>query len=138
MIRLYIFLFIATTALTIGYSGYRYVTQLQEQVITLRENNVLLEQTVATNQATIDRMAAEAARNSELQSQLQTRLQEANQRVNGLRTRLSQIDITREALTDPADMEQRINRGVQRLIQRILEDTGGKVDTDTDSPASAE
>jgi uncharacterized protein YlxW (UPF0749 family) len=138
MIRLYIFLFIATTALTIGYSGYRYVTQLQEQVITLRENNVLLEQTVATNQATIDRMAAEAARNSELQSQLQTRLQEANQRVNGLRTRLSQIDITREALTDPADMEQRINRGVQRLIQRILEDTGGKVDTDTDSPASSE
>ena len=83
-------------------------------------------------------MAAEAARNSELQSQLQTRLQEANQRVNGLRTRLSQIDITREALTDPADMEQRINRGVQRLIQRILEDTGGKVDTDTDSPASSE
>ena len=138
MIRLYIFLFIATTALTIGYSGYRYVTQLQEQVITLRENNVLLEQTVATNQATIDRMAAEAARNSELQSQLQTRLQEANQRVNGLRTRLSQIDITREALTDPADMEQRINRGVQRLIQRILEDTGGKVDTDTDSPAAAQ
>ena len=138
MIRLYIFLFIATTALTIGYSGYRYVTQLQEQVITLRENNVLLEQTVATNQATIDRMAAEAARNSQLQSQLQTRLQEANQRVNGLRTRLSQIDITREALADPADMEQRINRGVQRLIQRILEDTGGKVDTDTDSPAAAQ
>lgn len=138
MIRLYIFLFIATTALTLGYGGYRYVTQLQEQVITLRENNVLLEQTVATNQATIDRMSAEAAKNSELQSQLQTRLQEANQRVSGLRTRLSQIDITREALADPADMEQRINRGVQRLIERILEDTGGKVDNDTDSPASAE
>ena len=138
MIRLYIFLFIATTALTLGYGGYRYVTQLQEQVITLRENNVLLEQTVATNQATIDRMAAEAARNSELQSQLQTRLQEANQRVSGLRTSLSQIDITREALADPVDMEQRINRGVQRLIERILEDTGGKVDTDTDSTTSAE
>ena len=138
MIRLYIFLFIATTALTLGYGGYRYVTQLQEQVITLRENNVLLEQTVATNQATIDRMVAEAARNSQLQSQLQTRLQEANQRVSSLRTRLSQIDITREALADPADMEQRINRGVQRLIERILEDTGGEVDTDTDSPASSE
>jgi chromosome segregation ATPase len=138
MIRLYIFLFIATTALTLGYGGYRYVTQLQEQVITLRENNVLLEQTVATNQATIDRIVAEAARNSELQSQLQTRLQEANQRVSSLRTRLSQIDITRDALADPADMEQRINRGVQRLIERILEDTGGKVDTDTDSTVSTE
>lgn len=138
MIRLYIFLFIATTALTIGYGGYRYVTNLQEQVVTLRENNVLLEQTVATNQATIDRMAAEATRNAQLQSQLQTRLQEANQRVNSLRTRLSQIDITREALADPADMEQRINRGVQRLIERILEDTGGEVDSNTNSPTAAQ
>lgn len=138
MIRLYIFLFIATTALTIGYGGYRYVTQLQDQVITLRENNALLEQTVATNQATIDRMVAEAAKNAELQSQLQTRLQEANQRVSGLRTRLSQIDITREALADPADMEQRINRGVQRLIQRILEDTGGEVVNDTSNAPAAQ
>lgn len=138
MIRLYIFLFIAATALTIGYGGYRYVSNLQEQVVTLRENNVLLEQTVATNQATIDRMVAEASRNAELQSQLQTRLQEANKRVSSLRTRLSQIDITRDALADPADMEQRINRGVQRLIQRILEDTGGEVVNNTDSPAVTE
>lgn len=138
MIRLYIFLFIGVIALTIGYGGYKYVTQMQERVITLRENNVLLEQVVATNQATINRMAAEAARNSQLQSQLQTRLQEANQRVSSLRTRLSQIDITSEALADPADMEQRINRGVQRLIQRILEDTGGEVDTNADSTASTE
>ena len=138
MIRIYILLFIVTTVLTLGYGGYRYVTQLQQQVITLRENNVLLEQAVATNQATIDRMAAEATRNAELQSQLQGRLQAAEQRVNSLRTRLSQIDITREALADPADMEARINRGVQRLIERILEDTGGEVVRDTDSPASAE
>jgi hypothetical protein len=138
VIRIYILLFIVTTVLTLGYGGYRYVTQLQQQVITLRENNVLLEQAVATNQATIDRMAAEATRNAELQSQLQGRLQAAEQRVNSLRTRLSQIDITREALADPADMEARINRGVQRLIERILEDTGGEVVRDTDSPASAE
>jgi predicted nucleic acid-binding Zn-ribbon protein len=138
MIRIYILLFIVTTVLTLGYGGYRYVTQLQQQVITLRENNLLLEQVVATNQATINRMAAEAARNAELQSQLQGRLQAAEQRVNSLRTRLSQIDITREALADPADMEARINRGVQRLIERILEDTGGEVVSDTSSPASAE
>jgi Flp pilus assembly CpaE family ATPase len=138
MIRIYILLFIVTTVLTLGYGGYRYVTQLQQQVITLRENNVLLEQTVATNQATINRMAAEAQRNAELQSQLQGRLQEAEKRVGSLRTRLSQIDITREALADPADMEARINRGVQRLIERILEDTGGEVVRDTSSPTSAE
>mgnify|MGYP000569059168 CR=1 FL=1 len=138
MIRLYIFIFIATTALTIGYSGYNYVMRLQDQVVTLKENNALLEQTVATNQETITRMNEEAVRNAELQSQLQGRLQEAQERVGSLRTRLSQIDITREALTDPVDMEERINRGVQRLRQRLLEETGGEVVDNTDIPASAE
>jgi predicted nucleic acid-binding Zn-ribbon protein len=136
MIRIYILLFIVTTVLTLGYGGYRYVTQLQQQVITLRENNVLLEQAAARNQATINRMVADAARNAELQSQLQGRLQAAEQRVNSLRTRLSQIDITRDALTDPADMEARINRGVKRLIERILEDTGGEVVNSTNSTTS--
>jgi hypothetical protein len=137
MIRLYLLLFIIGTVSAIGIGAYNYVTQLQQQVITLRENNVLLEQTVATNQNTINRMAEEAERNAVLQSQLQSRLQEAEQKVGSLRTRLSQIDITREALADPVDMEQRINRGVQRLRQRILEETGGQVDNDTSSADSA-
>lgn len=138
MIRLYLLLFIIGTISAIGYGGYNYITQLQQQVITLRENNVLLEQTVASNQATIDRMVAEATRNAELQSQLQTRLQEAQQRVGALRTRLSQIDITREALADPMDMEQRINRGVDRLRERILEETGGQVVNNSDSTTNTE
>ena len=138
MIRLYLLLFIIGTVSALGYGGYTYITQLQQQVITLRENNVLLEQTVATNQATIERMVADATRNAELQSQLQNRLQEAEQRVGSLRTRLSQIDITREALTDPTDMEQRINRGVQRLRERILEETGGQVVDNSDSSADAQ
>ena len=138
MIRLYLLLFIIGTVSALGYGGYTYITQLQQQVITLSENNVLLEQTVATNQATIERMVADATRNAELQSQLQNRLQEAEQRVGSLRTRLSQIDITREALTDPTDMEQRINRGVQRLRERILEETGGQVVDNSDSSADAQ
>jgi hypothetical protein len=138
MIRLYLLLFIIGTISALGYGGYTYITQLQQQVSTLRENNVLLEQTVATNQATIDRMVADATRNAQLQSQLQSRLQDAEARVGSLRTRLSQIDITREALADPVDMEQRINRGVQRLRERILEETGGEVDTNSDSPADAQ
>jgi septal ring factor EnvC (AmiA/AmiB activator) len=138
MIRLYLLLFVIGTVSALGYGGYTYITQLQQQVITLRENNVLLEQAVATNQATIERMVADATRNAELQSQLQNRLQEAEQRVGSLRTRLSQIDITREALADPIDMEQRINRGVQRLRERILEETGGQVVDNSDSSADAQ
>ena len=138
MIRLYLLLFIIGTVGSVGYGGYRYVTNLQQQVETLKENNLVLEQAVATNQETIDRMANEAVRNAQLQADLTNRLQAANASVNSLRSRLSQINITQEALNDPADMEQRINRAVQRLILNILEETGGEVPSDPDSTPSTE
>ena len=138
MIRFYLLLFIIGTIGSVGYGGYRYVTNLQQQVEVLKENNAVLEQTVATNQATIDRMANEAVRNAQLQADLTNRLQAANASVNSLRSRLSQINITQEALNDPADMEGRINRAVQRLILNILEETGGEVPSDTDSTPNTE
>jgi len=138
MIRLYLLLFIIATLSGIGYTGYSYYTKSQATIAQLRENNVLLEQAVEENQATIDRMVAEAARNAELQQELQARLQEATQVMSSLRTRLSQIDITREALADPADMEARINRGVERLIERIYEETGGEVVNTSDDDNTPE
>lgn len=138
MLRVYLLLFIVGTLSAIGYGAYGYYVSSQETIAVLRENNVRLEQANITNQATITRLQEDAARQARLQSELTTRLQEAESRVGSLRTRLSQIDITREALTDPADMEQRINRGVDRLIERILEETGGEVDNSSSSTTSAE
>lgn len=138
MIRLYLLLFIIGTISAVGYSGYRYVTNLQAEAIRLSQANVILEQTVATNQTTINRMKSEAEKNARLQQDLNKRLQEAQAVVGTLRTRLSQIDITKEALTDPVDMEARVNRGVDRLIQKIYEETGGEVVTSTDDSNTTE
>jgi light-regulated signal transduction histidine kinase (bacteriophytochrome) len=138
MIRLYLLIFIIGTISAVGYSGYRYVSNLQAETIRLSQANIILEQTAATNQITIDRMKSDAEKNARLQQDLNKRLQEAQAVVGTLRTRLSQIDITREALTDPVDMELRVNRGVDRLIQRIYEETGGEVVTDTDASNTTE
>jgi light-regulated signal transduction histidine kinase (bacteriophytochrome) len=138
MIRLYLLIFIIGTISAVGYSGYRYISNLQAETIRLSQANVILEQTAATNQITIDRMKSDAEKNARLQQELNKRLQDAQAVVGTLRTRLSQIDITREALTDPADMELRVNRGVDRLIQRIYEETGGEVVTDTDTSNTTE
>ncbi len=138
MIRLYLLLFIIGTISAVGYGGYRYVTNLQAEAIRLSQANVILEQTVATNQTTINRMKSEAEKNARLQQDLNKRLQEAQAVVGTLRTRLSQIDITKEALTDPVDMEARVNRGVDRLIQKIYEETGGEVVTNTDDSNTTE
>jgi light-regulated signal transduction histidine kinase (bacteriophytochrome) len=138
MIRLYLLIFIVGTISAVGYSGYRYISNLQAETIRLSQANVILEQTAATNQITIDRMKSDAEKNARLQQELNKRLQDAQAVVGTLRTRLSQIDITREALTDPVDMELRVNRGVDRLIQRIYEETGGEVVTNTDASNTTE
>ena len=138
MIRLYLLIFIIGTISAVGYSGYRYVSNLQAETIRLSQANIILEQTAAANQITIDRMKSDAEKNARLQQELNKRLQDAQAVVGTLRTRLSQIDITREALTDPVDMELRVNRGVDRLIQRIYEETGGEVVTDTDASNTTE
>ena len=138
MIRLYLLIFIIGTISAVGYSGYRYISNLQAETIRLSQANIILEQTAAANQITIDRMKSDAEKNARLQQELNKRLQDAQAVVGTLRTRLSQIDITREALTDPVDMEQRVNRGVDRLIQRIYEETGGEVVTDTDTSNTTE
>lgn len=138
MLRLYLLLFIVATASGLFYTGQRYYINTQNTIAQLRENNILLEQANAQNEATITRLREDAVRQARLQSELTTRLQQAESRVSSLRTRLSQIDITRDALADPADMEQRINRGVDRLIERILEETGGEVDNSSSSTNTTE
>lgn len=138
MLRLYLLLFIMGTLSAVGYGAYSYYVSTQDTIAVLRENNVRLEQANVTNQATITRLREEAVANAQRQAELTQRLQESTRVVSTLRGRLAEIDITREALADPADMERRINRGVERLIERIYEETGGEVDSSTDSTSSAE
>ena len=68
-------------------------------------------------------MSADAERNAALNRELTAALQKAEQGLDGLRRRLSQIDLTQEALNDPADLERRIDRGVERLINDFKNDT---------------
>jgi uncharacterized phage infection (PIP) family protein YhgE len=124
MIRLYLLLFILGTIGSIGYGGYRYVINLQNQVVTMRENNIKLESAVATQQATIARQQENAARQAELNKELNTKLIQAEAGLDNLRKRFTQIDINKQALEDPADLEVRVNNAVKSLISRIKDETG--------------
>jgi uncharacterized phage infection (PIP) family protein YhgE len=124
MIRLYLLLFILGTIGSIGYGGYRYVINLQNQVVTMRENNIKLESAVATQQATIARQQENAARQAELNKELNTKLIQAEAGLDNLRKRFTQIDINKQALEDPADLEVRVNDAVKSLISRIKDETG--------------
>ena len=127
MIRLYLLIFIIGTISTVGYGGYRYVTSLQQQVITLRENNLQLENAVATQQETIARQEANAEKQAALNKELNTKLVQATAGLDNLRKRFTQIDINKQAIEDPADLEVRVNNAVQKLIAKIYSDTSPAV-----------
>lgn len=123
----------------IGYTAYWYYQNSEAEKAQLRENNVLLKGATETLEKTVTELQDEAGENALMIVELQEALQKSEAGLDRLRKRFSQIDITREALEDPADLERRINRGVDRLIQNILSDTSPSTtselreDTGTDS-----
>ena len=123
MIRIYIFLFVIGTMGSVVYGAKWYYEDTQEKIATLSANNLVLQNATDTLNDTIDTLEKEAEQQEANNRELQKALQKSEEGLGKLRKRFSEIDITREALADPADLEKRINRGVDRLIKQILEDT---------------
>lgn len=123
MIRLYLLLFIVATFGTVVYSAYAYYNSTQATIAQLRENNTKLEMVAQTMENTINTMEADAERNAKLNKELSTALQKAESNLNRLRKRFSEIDINREAIADPANLEGRINRAVDRLREELKNET---------------
>jgi len=115
----------------IGYTAYWYYQNTQAELAQLKENNVLLKGAAETLENTVQTLQDEADANALQIVELQESLQKSEAGLDRLRKRFTEIDITREALEDPADLERRINRGVERLIENILSDTTPSIDTDS-------
>ena len=123
MAKLYLILFLATFMSGVGYAGYSYYMWSQETIGTLRENNVKLESAAQTLQATVEKMAADQKKNEQLNNDLTKRLQQSQQHLDKLRGVFAKIDLTMEALTNAQGLEDRVNKAVNRLIQRIEKET---------------
>lgn len=123
MLRLYLLFFLLATFAGIGYTGYYYYTWSQNTITTLRENNVKLVQAAETLQNTVKRMEADSKQMESLNRELSQNLREAESGLDRLRKRFTQIDITKEALEDPAGLETRINNAVTRLITDLEQKT---------------
>jgi chromosome segregation ATPase len=123
MIRLYLLLFIVATFGTVVYSAYAYYNSTQATIAQLRENNTKLEMVAETMENTINTMEADAERNAKLNKELSVALQKAESNLNRLRKRFSEIDLNREAIADPTNLEGRINRAVNRLREELKNET---------------
>lgn len=123
MIRIYLMLGTIAVVVSAAAFAYKYVNDMQDQLLTLRENNVLLEQANVVNQETISQMEQDQARNQELVNNLQAELQVANQGVQQLRRVLADHDLTRLVIARPGLIETRINNATQDLFNQLRADT---------------
>ena len=135
MAKLYLMLFLITLMSGVGYAGYSYYMWSQETIGTLRENNVKLKSAAETLQNTVETMAADMKKNEQLNKDLTKRLQQSQEHLDKLRGVFAKIDLTMEALTNAQGLEDRVNAAVEKLINRIENETTPPSDepVDTDS-----
>jgi len=123
MAKVYLFLFLVSLLSGVGYAGYSYYMWSQETIGTLRENNVKLKTAAETLQNTVEKMAADAKKNEQLNKDLTKRLQQSQEHLDKLRGVFAKIDLTMEALTNAQGLEDRVNNAVNKLIGRIESET---------------
>lgn len=123
MAKLYLLVIVVGIFGAVGYAAKSYYEWSEATISTLRENNVKLASAAETLQNTVNQMVADAERNEKLNQNLTKQLAESREYLNTLRNKFARIDLTMEALQDPANLEERVQRAVDRLIKDIAEDT---------------
>jgi predicted RNase H-like nuclease (RuvC/YqgF family) len=96
-----------------------YYTSTQSTIESLRKNNYVLQEANTTNQETISRMEEAAEFSRELNEELQNKYIEAEAKVNSLRDKLIDHDLTKLSLKKPTLIEKRINDGTSKAFAEL-------------------
>jgi len=123
MAKLYLIIIVVSLSSGVGYGGYNYYIWSEATIGTLRENNVKLKTATETLQDTIVQIEANAEKNEELNKNLTKQLQQSQQHLDKLRGVFAKIDLTMEALTNAQGLEDRVDRAVGRLLEKIESET---------------
>ena len=117
----------------VGYGAYYYYKDTQARIAILTENSAKLEQAANTQKQTIDTLVEDAAKYRELNKELNTKLEAANEYKNTLIDKLRKHDLAKLSLQKPGMVEKRINNGTKRLFESLEKLTSIPADGDTSS-----
>jgi Tfp pilus assembly protein PilE len=127
MIRLYIMVVIIGMLGGAAYAAKYYYDTTQATIATLRENNAKLETANQINQETIAQQQADAIKMAELNSQLTSDLQKAEQYGDELRSTLNKHNLTHLANKKPGLIEKRMQNATDKLWDDLESITGNTV-----------
>ena len=131
MIKIYMLLLVLGLIGGVGYGAYYYYKDTQARIAVLTENSAKLEQAANTQKQTIDTLVEDAAKYRELNKELNTKLEAANEYKNTLIDKLRKHDLAKLSLQKPGMVEKRINNGTKRLFESLEKLTSNPSDSDT-------
>jgi len=121
MLKIYILILVLGLLGGVGYGAYYYYTDTQARIAILTENSAKLEQAASTQKQTIDVLIADAAKFNELNRELNTKLEAANDYKNTLIDKLRKHDLAKLSLKKPGLVERKINAGTKKLFESFEE-----------------
>jgi len=125
MLKLYALVFVIGIIGIFGYGAKYYYDTTQNKIAILTENNAQLEVAVQTANESLETAIANQKKLAELNNNLQSDLQKAEQYGDSLRSKLAELDLVRDALLDAKNLEGRMNGATAKLWREITTDTGG-------------
>ncbi len=117
MLKVYILIVVLGLVGGVVYGGWYYYKDTQARIATLTENSAKLEVAAQTQKQTIDTLQADAKKYAKLNSQLQTKLEKANDYKNTLLGKLRKHNLTKLSAQKPALIEKKINNASKKLLE---------------------
>jgi chromosome segregation ATPase len=100
-------------------SSWYYIDYLNDQIATLKGNQIVLETQIQEQNEAIERHLEQAKKQQQQMNNLAEENRKAMEDVNRLRKTFSNLDLDESALADPADLQRRINKASARVMATL-------------------
>ena len=117
MIKIYFLIVVLGLVGGVVYGGWYYYKDTQARIQTLTENSAKLEVATQQQEMTINTLVEDAEKYRELNKELNTKLEAANDYKNELIGKLRKHDLSRLSQQKPGLVENRINNGTKKLFE---------------------
>ena len=124
MLKIYMLIVVVGLVGGVVYGGYYYYKDTQSRIQTLTENNSKLEVATQAQEQTINTLIEDREKFEELNKELQTKLDKANQYRDTLIDKLRKHDLAKLSLKKPGLVEKKINNGTKKLFRSLESLTG--------------
>ena len=131
MLKVYILIIVLGLVGGVIYGAYYYYNDTQARIAILTENSAKLEQATNTQKQTIDTLVEDAEKYRELNKELNTKLEAANEYKNKLIGKLRKHNLAKLSMQKPGLVEKKINNGTKKLFESLEKLTSITSDSNT-------